>query len=327
MMRLWPPGHPPFRAGVIPAARAAARLPLAASGEQVLLADISQFQPSIADAIYVRWSLAIIIRAMYGAAVDDTAWYAGARRAGLHKAGVRWLGIYQYLTPFQDAAQQAEALVRLLGPLQEGEIPICDLEQGTGNQHGRWLAWRAVIMKAYPRLAATPVGGPLLYSGLDFAAAAGLDPQWVAAYQPAPPPAGWLLWQFTDSRDIPGIGLADCSLFDGSLTDLVHLITPASPPQEEDDMANGKSVNLTGSTVIVVPTGATSITFATEFGDPTGKWPDAELSYNASGGPYNQQVPIPGGGPAVTIPVRPGVRQLCVWRGDGDHGGPIVWDF
>jgi hypothetical protein len=333
MMQLWPAGHPPFRAGAVPGARpgyqpGAYGIPQARGGAQplppgrVLLADISQFQPDIADAAYLRWSQAIVIRAMYGAAMDDGAWYGGTRRAALHAGGCRFLGLYQYLTAFQDAAQQAQALVRMLGPLRPGEIPICDLEEGAGGQQGRWQAWQRVMLDAYPQLRATPLGRPLLYSGLDFAAAAGLDPDWVAAYQPLPPPGTYLLWQFTDSAAIPGVGVADCSIFDGTISDLVTLISPATA--QEDDMPNGKTLNLTGPTVIVVPAGADSITFAAVFGSPSGNWPDGKISYNASGGPYDVTHPIPGSGEAVTIPITPGVRKLCVWNTGGTQ---IAWDF
>src|SRR5258708_12215101 len=74
-----------FRAGQQPG-RAAPRMAPAFStpAPSVLLADISEFQPSIADAAYLAWSRAIIIRAMYGDAHDDHAWYGGARPAPPH---------------------------------------------------------------------------------------------------------------------------------------------------------------------------------------------------------------------------------------------------
>lgn len=218
-----------FRAGGIPRG-----VPALAAGV-TYLADISEFQSDISDPRYLAWSKAIIIRAMYGDAHDDAAWYGGARRADLHAGGAEWLGIYQYLVAGQDAAAQAHALVHLLGDLREGEIPICDLEEGSGDQAGRWAEWRAVIEDAYPQLKRTPSGGPWLYSGLDFAAAHGLHPQWVAAYQGTPPAMPHVLWQFSDSYPVPGVGIADCSLFNGSVAELRALITPKPAPKPKPD--------------------------------------------------------------------------------------------
>src|ERR1700759_372243 len=85
-----------------------------ASGPTILCGGLSEFQPDLNDATYLKWSKAIVIRALYGASHDDGAWYGGARRAALHEGGVRFLGVYAYLTADQDAAAQAKALVKLL---------------------------------------------------------------------------------------------------------------------------------------------------------------------------------------------------------------------
>lgn len=235
-----------FRAGQGASASAAA--PHAASAPEILLADVSEFQSNINDAAYLRWSKAIVIRAAYGDQHDDKAWYGGARRDALHAGGVQFLGIYQYVVAFQDAAAQAQALVKLLGPLRDGEIPICDLEEGSGDQSGRWSAWQQVILTAYPQLRRSPIGRPLLYSGSAFASAHNLHPDWLAAYQaaePASPPH--LLWQFSPTYPVPGVGTCDCSSYHGTTAELVALIRPASAPAPapkpapagEDDMPAG----------------------------------------------------------------------------------------
>jgi GH25 family lysozyme M1 (1,4-beta-N-acetylmuramidase) len=195
-------------------------------------ADISEFQPNISDGTYVRsFSKAIVIRAMYGDAHDDGAWYGGARRADLWKAGIKWLGIYQYLTDFQDAAAQAHAFVNLLGHIADGEVPICDLEEGNGDQDPRWHAWRDVVMAAWPQLAKRPANGqPQLYSGENFAATHNLSPGWIAAYQQnEPSPSHWA-WQFTDAQSIPGIGQVDCSLAHATIDTLASWAAAGSTP-------------------------------------------------------------------------------------------------
>jgi GH25 family lysozyme M1 (1,4-beta-N-acetylmuramidase) len=180
---------------------------------QVFVADCSEFQPDIADAAYLKWSKAIVIRALYGADHVDDAWYDGARRADIHAGGALFVGLYQFIVPDQDAAAQARALVDLLGPLRPGELPIGDLETGGAGQLARWDAWSQVIREAYGLT-------PGLYSGLDFARAQGLSPQWVAAYQSSPPDVPHLMWQFSESYEVPGVGVADCSVFSGTIAQL-----------------------------------------------------------------------------------------------------------
>jgi hypothetical protein len=218
----------PFRAGGEPRG-----VPARATGDTTYLADVSEFQPDVADSAYLAWSKAIAIRALYGTSHDDGAWYGGARRADLHAGGVRWLGIYAYITQGEDAATQARAFVNLVGPLQPGEMPIGDLEEGDGDQSGRWQAWSSVIIRAYGI-------GPWLYSGLDFAAAHNLQPQWVAAYRDVEPAVPHLLWQFSPSYPVPGVGPADCSLYRGTVGQLATLAwQPGPTPTTGDDVPAG----------------------------------------------------------------------------------------
>lgn len=196
-----------------------------------LVPDISEFQPNIHDAVVLKWTRAVIIRAMYGSTHDDKAWYGGARRDQLHSGGALMVGIYQYLVAGQSAVVQARALLDLVGSLRPGEKLICDLEEGSGSQAGRWQAWAKTIRDATGEQ-------PWLYSGLDFAASAGLAPDWVAAYQRSEPrtPHPHVLWQFSDRYQVPGVGPCDASLFHGSAEELAalayqpaHTVTPAPP--------------------------------------------------------------------------------------------------
>ena len=199
----------------------------AAAGPVSYVADVSEFQPDLADAAYLKWSKAVIIRAMYGSAHDDKAWYGGARRDLLHQGGALFTGIYQYVVAGQSAVVQAHALLDLIGPLQPGEKLIADIEEGAGSQAGRWQAWAAVIKAATG-------DQPWCYSDLDFAQAHGLTPEWVAAYQKNEPAGAHLLWQFTNAYEVPGIGSCDCSLFRGSVEELAALayqpaVKPSAP--------------------------------------------------------------------------------------------------
>ena len=181
----------------------------------VLLADISEFQPDVNDAMYLAWSRAVIIRAAYGAFHDDRAWRGGLRRDLLHSGGVKFLGIYQYVVAGQDTAAQAREFCRLIGAPRAGEYYIADIEEGAGNLRAVWNTWTTEVVS---NLGAVPLGS---YSGRFFARDHGLAPvDWIASYGTAEPPEPHLLWQFSDSFQVPGVGRCDCSVFHGSIDQL-----------------------------------------------------------------------------------------------------------
>jgi hypothetical protein len=208
-----------FRAGQQPGLAAPRMAPaFSTATPSVLLADISEFQPDIADAAYLAWSRAIIIRAMYGDAHDDHAWYGGARRAALHAGGARFVGIYIYLVAGQSGTAQAQAFHRLVGAIQPGEVFIADFEEGSKPV---LVAWYNEMLALYG-----PGIAPFLwtYSGLNFGAAQGVLPvQWLAAYQATEPSSPHKLWQFTSTFSVPGVGTCDASVFHGTIDQLAAL--------------------------------------------------------------------------------------------------------
>ncbi len=188
------------------------------AGPVTYLADISEFQPSIADAPYLRWSQAIVVRALYGDAHDDAAWYGGARRAALHAGGARFLGIYGYLVTGQPAAAQAQAFHQLVGAIQPGEVFIADFEEG---DHALLTAWYDEMLALYGSGIA-----PYLwtYTGLDFGQEKGVLPvQWLADYTSIEPSSPHNLWQFTSAYQVPGVGTCDCSVFHGTIDELAAI--------------------------------------------------------------------------------------------------------
>jgi len=208
-----------FRAGTRPGSSAAipATTP-EASGPRTYLADISEFQPDIADAAYLAWSKAIVFRAMYGSAHDDAAWYGGSRRAALHAGGARFIGIYMYLAAGQDGAAQARAFHQLVGAIQPGEVFIADFEEGS---HGLLTAWYNEMIALYGQQIAPHLW---TYTGLNFGAAQGVLPvQWLADYTSAEPASPHKLWQFTSAYPVPGVGSCDCSVFHGTIDELAGL--------------------------------------------------------------------------------------------------------
>jgi hypothetical protein len=217
-------GRPvPFRAGRDAAAPQVLPHFTAMTSPFVLLADISEYEPSIADAVYLNWSKAVVIRAAYGDQHDDKAWYGGQRRTLLHSGGARFVGLYQYLVAGQDGGAQANALHGLVGALRPGEVLIADFEEG---QHAMLSAWyNRMLTLGYPRQYLWT------YSGLNFGQANGALPvEWLAAYGQVEPSSPHKLWQFTSSYSVPGVGLADCSIFHGSVDQLAALAYQGAQP-------------------------------------------------------------------------------------------------
>jgi hypothetical protein len=227
----------------------------------VTLPDVSEFQsPSDGNApdwagIKSQNGGAAIIRVGYGNAHLDR--MLGPNRAAIRSLKFGFCGLYQYLRANQDPLSQARAFIGWIGPrLNEGEIPILDLEEGAGNQSGRASRWFGVIDAAYGLTSLPLSQRSWLYSGQDFAVSAGLAPvfrsarrTWVAAYRSSP--AGLLphtLWQSTNGQvganrtNWRGCGLVDTSIYQGTVASLSDLGwhppagKSAPPVEKEEDM-------------------------------------------------------------------------------------------
>jgi hypothetical protein len=225
----------------------------------VKLPDVSEFQ-SPANGNAPNWAGiksqnggAAIIRVGYGNAHLDG--MLVSNRSTIKSLRFAFCGLYQYLRAGQDVRSQANAFINWIGPnLNEGEIPILDLEEGSGDQSGRANEWLGIIDGAYHLMSLRLSQRSWLYSGQDFAVNAGLSPifhsarrTWIAAYQDSP--AGLLphtLWQSTDGKiganrtNWSGCGFVDTSIYQGSLTELGalgwHRPTQSPLPIPEEDM-------------------------------------------------------------------------------------------
>jgi hypothetical protein len=221
-----PEGVVPFRAGREPGIVAEPMAVPAFSGPTVLLADLSEFQANLVDALYLAWSRAIVIRCLYGTAHQDHAWYGGQRRALLHAGGARFVGIYAYLVAGQSGASQAQAFHDLVGPIRSGEVFIADFEEGA---EAVLEEWRTKMLALY----GTAIRPWLwTYTGLSFGESRGVLPvEWIAAYRAAEPSTRHRLWQFTSGFQVPGVGVADCSVFHGDIDQLAALAFQPSKPK------------------------------------------------------------------------------------------------
>jgi hypothetical protein len=205
-------------------------VPELGAGPVTYLGDVSEFQPEIADATYLKWSKAIAIRALYGDQHDDAAWYGGQRRALLHSGGARVVLIYQYLVAGQTGGAAAQAFRRLVGAIRPGEIFVADAEEV-----GRDVvtSWYNTMISLYGQ-AIHPV--LWTYTGLDFGQQQGLLPvEWIADYSATEPGTPHKLWQFSDAYPVPGIGLCDCSLFHGTIGQLAALGHKAPLSHEQEN--------------------------------------------------------------------------------------------
>jgi hypothetical protein len=184
----------------------------------IYLADVSEFQPDINDTTYIGWSHGIVIRAAYGDSHTDGAWYGGARRSGLHAAGIEFLGIYQYLVAGQSGTAQAQAFQALVGPIQDGEVFVADFEEGSQPMLTDW--YNEMISLYGPGISSYL----WTYTGLSFGETEGILPvQWIADYTATEPSTSHILWQFTDAYNVPGVGTCDCNSYDGTMAQLAAL--------------------------------------------------------------------------------------------------------
>ena len=149
-----------------------------------------------------------ILKATEGTSYRDPTFPAGWAALGARHA-IR--GAYCFGHPDQDPVAQADYFLSYVTPhgLEPSDILVLDLEVGNGNMDA--FAWNFLV-----HVQAETNIRPMFYSYGPFIRAHLTDrrlaafPLWLAAYQPSPPaaPAPWtsyVLWQHTDSAQIPGV--------------------------------------------------------------------------------------------------------------------------
>jgi len=162
--------------------------------------------------------------------------WSGARNAGLIR------GSYQFFRAARDPDALADIVVRKVGRLGPGDLPVVlDLEGASIQDQ----APATVIANARRWLAAVEAGTgkrPIIYTGYyvwrdqlgdpDFSE----YPLWIAAYVNRCPDISdhwdrWTFWQTSDSGRIPGIdGNVDTDLFNGDLAALQRLADGGGTP-------------------------------------------------------------------------------------------------
>lgn len=198
-----------------------------AEGETLPGIDVSYYQDRIDwDAVAGDGIRFAIVRVSDGVGFEDPEFdrnWAEARRVGIVR------GVYQFFRPNQDPIDQADLLLRRMGPLQPGDLPpVIDVE-ATGDRSPAQVA--AAIRIWIDHVEAELGMRPIIYSGLyfwrdnvqsdDFAD----YPFWIAQYGRECPdiPEPWVRWAFFQTSStgrIAGIeGNVDTNLFNGGLAE------------------------------------------------------------------------------------------------------------
>ena len=210
----------------------------------ILLPDVSEHQsrgepdfiptPDFAG-IKRRNGGAAIVRVGLGQERPDFCFARNRRAAQRQKYA--FLGLYQYILP-GDIVAQARAFCLWVGKLAPNEIPIADIEEGSGDQSGRAKTWLRIVDDKLG-LSHLPLSKrSWLYSDESFlvdqlgAARASGRNIWVAAYGPEEPTLHHILWQSTDGgkKGIhkirwPGAGKCDTNVYRGTLKQLASAIS------------------------------------------------------------------------------------------------------
>jgi len=223
-------------------------------GAVLLLPDFSENQSSGAPDWIPTPDFAGVMRQNGGAAIIRVSYgidhldhcFTRNRQAAQHH-GYAFLGLYQYILP-GDIAAQARAFCQWVGDLAPNEIPIADIEEGSGDQSGRAETWFGIVDSALglspqplPKRSWLYSGEYFLTSQLDQVCTSGRS-IWVAAYRDAEPTLGHILWQPTDGKQGPhitawaGAGNVDTNLFHGTLEQLAAAVARDDLPYSQNEL-------------------------------------------------------------------------------------------
>jgi Glycosyl hydrolases family 25 len=205
--------------------------------------DVSEFQDNVDGPTLIGGGFPVIIARVHNGNRPDL--MMPARRDYLRTCGFVAIGWYQYLVQNRDPATQAQEFLSTLGPLEQNEFCVLDLEEGQGDQTGRAESWFAVVDPTGPKA--------WLYSGASFLGEqlSGTGhwsdrPLWIASYESGEP-GGASTWQYTNGSyvsvgygpiDFPGIGFCDASVFHGDVTTFIEMagVPGPAPPKQGGNM-------------------------------------------------------------------------------------------
>jgi GH25 family lysozyme M1 (1,4-beta-N-acetylmuramidase) len=190
--------------------------------------DVSYYQEQVDWSAVRRGGVAFaFIRVSDGLTFVDPRFEQNWREA--RAAGVR-RGAYQFFRSNKDPIAQADLLLEMMGPLQDGDLPpVIDVESTDGQPRSvvaaRVSQWIEHVERA---LGVRPIvyTGPYFWRDNVAADALGDHPLWIAHYGTDCPlvPAPWSRFtfhQFTDAGRVAGVsGNVDVNVFAGTMADL-----------------------------------------------------------------------------------------------------------
>jgi GH25 family lysozyme M1 (1,4-beta-N-acetylmuramidase) len=177
-----------------------------------------------------------MIKATQGTTFVDP--MASTNLAGCRAAGIV-PGMYHFYRHDQDPAAQASFFLQNIGPVQPGDLPpAVDVEEPSDGAGPVNYSQAEVVqrVRTFVQAVQAAIGrAPMIYTypsawqsltGNSTAFAA-TNPLWIASYgSPTPTlPGGWqdfMLWQYTDSGTVGGIGTVDRDRFNGAVLDLTN---------------------------------------------------------------------------------------------------------
>lgn len=182
--------------------------------------DISSYQPNVDwHAMQSSGTQAIYVKASEGVTWNDLTFISHVQ--GAHSAGIS-VGAYHFAHPeANDPIAEAKHFVSVLQQTPTDLMPVLDLESPTspGMLTGAQItAWAKSFIDYVQAQTGRKV---MLYTGVWYVNTYGLHglgdvPLWIADYGvPSVPQCGdwtsYLMWQYTDSENLSGIGSCDMS--------------------------------------------------------------------------------------------------------------------
>lgn len=210
------------------------------SGSTVEGIDVSYWQGTI-DWVQVRAAgkRFAIARVAHATALDSTFArnWAGMRANGILR------GAYLYFEPNSDPVAQADIVVRAVGRLGQGDLPVTlDVERPPPNLPSP-ATYAARIRQFVDRVQAGTGKAPMIYTGAYYwppyvgSTAFRTNPLWHAQYTSARCPniaaqwSDWTFWQYTSTGSVRGIsGNVDLDRFNGTLAELQRLAGVTTAP-------------------------------------------------------------------------------------------------
>lgn len=204
--------------------------------------DVSDYQPGIdwPAVVAAGWTFAVIKATEGTGNVQST---FATNRDQAHAAGINPLGIYHFARPENaNPEAQADHFANVVLPLRPDEFVVLDIETRSTSTWpdfiARWIARLGLPVPVVVYMSESPAKS--------MPASCAEHPLWVAGYQRSAPTAweDWrvgpwsspVMWQWSSSESVPGIGAVDTNVAPDDLRARLGLTSHPTPvPPTEGD--------------------------------------------------------------------------------------------